>query len=173
MKKWGIAALAAVLAGAPAFAQDVSDNRVGQDTDWSVFMEEDPQHCWAVSTPVESVATRDGRQVSVQRSEILMYVSFWPGQERMGEVSFTGGYPFSDGSTVSVEIGGQTYQLFTEGENAWASSSQDDAALIVAMQRGSDAVVTGLSSRGTTTQDTISLLGFTNAVADARERCGG
>jgi invasion protein IalB len=55
---------------------------------------------------------------------------------------------------------------------AWAASEQDDARLITAMKRGSDAVLTARSSRGTQTQDTFSLLGFTAAVEDADARCG-
>ena len=173
--------LAGILAGALAttatfaLAQDLgeeSDNRVNAETDWSVFVEDDPTQCWVVSTPSEVVNTRDGRVVSVNRGEILMFVSFWPGQERLGEVSFTGGYPFADGSTVSVEIGSSTFELFTEGEMAWAASPQDDNRIITAMKRGAEAVLTARSTRGTQTVDTFSLMGFTAAVEDAETRCG-
>ncbi len=153
---------------APAAAQ-VSENRVAANTDWSVFVEADPKQCWSVSAPKETVNTRDGRVVAVQRGDILMFVSYSDTQK--GVVSFTGGYPFAPGSTVSVEIGSDTYELFTEGEWAWSASEQDDAALIAAMKRGSDAILTARSSRGTTTRDTFSLLGFTAAVDDAAARC--
>ena len=172
MKNWGLAvASAAILAAGAALAQEESTNRVAQETDWSVFVEDNPMQCWAVSTPRETVNTRDGRPVAVNRGEILMFVSYWPEQNRLGEVSFTGGYTFEPGSTVSVAIGGQTYQLFTEGEMAWAASEQDDAAIVTAMKRGAEAVLTALSDRGTTTEDTFSLLGFTAAVDDAEARC--
>lgn len=170
--------LAGILAGAIAFtatvalAQDESTNRVNAETDWSVFIEDNPTQCWIVSMPSETVNTREGRVVSVRRGEILMFVSFWPGQERLGEVSFTGGYPFAPGSTVSMEIGSSTFELFTEGEMAWAASPQDDDRIITAMKRGSEATLTARSSRGTQTQDTFSLLGFTAAVEDAETRCG-
>lgn len=174
MRHWGLAAAsAAILTTSASFAQDESTNRVAQETDWSVFVEEDPAQCWVVSTPRETVNTRDGRPVAVNRGEILMFVSFWPEQDRLGEVSFTGGYPFADGSTVAVEIGGSTFQLFTEGEMAWAASSQDDSQIVTAMKRGAEAVLTAVSSRGTQTVDTFSLLGFTAAVEDAETRCDG
>ena len=41
------------------------------------------------------------------------------------------------------------------------------------MKRGANAVLSGRSGRGTNTQDTFSLLGFTAAVEDAAKRCGG
>jgi hypothetical protein len=175
MKHWLVGALAGtvlVAASSLALAQEESTNRVSAATDWSVFVEDDPTQCWVVSTPRETVNTRDGRVVSVNRGEILMFVSFWPGQERLGEVSFTGGYPFADGSTVSMQIGDAAFELFTDGEMAWAASPQDDQRIITAMKRGADAVLTARSSRGTQTQDTFSLLGFTAAVEDAETRCG-
>lgn len=170
----GLLAGAFFITGTSSFAQEgeESTNRVNAETDWSVFIEDDPTQCWIVSTPSETVNTRDGRVVSVRRGEILMFVSFWPGQERLGEVSFTGGYPFADGSTVTIEIGTTTFELFTEGEMAWAASPQDDDRIITAMKRGAEAVLTARSSRGTQTQDTFSLLGFTAAVEDAEARCG-
>ncbi|AHM03388.1 hypothetical protein roselon_00988 [Roseibacterium elongatum DSM 19469] len=169
----GMVAAAAFAWGSAAVAQEESSNRVAAETDWSVFVEDDPTQCWVVSTPSETLNTRDGREVSVRRGEILMFVSFWPGQDRLGEVSFTGGYPFADGSTVSVEIGDSTFELFTEGEMAWAASPQDDQRIITAMKRGAEAVLTARSSRGTQTQDTFSLMGFTAAVEDAEARCSG
>ncbi len=42
------------------FAQEASSNRVAANTDWSVFVEDDPTECWAVSAPKETVNTRDG-----------------------------------------------------------------------------------------------------------------
>ena len=166
------AATVLTAAAGAAIAQDDSTNRVNADTDWSVFVEDDPTQCWVVSAPTETVNTRDGREVAVRRGEILMFVSFWPSQERLGEVSFTGGYPFADGSTVGVQIGESSFELFTEGEMAWAASPADDQRIITAMKRGATAVLTARSSRGTQTQDTFSLLGFTAAVEDAEARCG-
>lgn len=167
----GIAALA--LSAGAAAAQEESDSRVAVETDWSVFVDEEPTQCWVVSTPSESVNTREGVVVAVRRSEILFFVSYWPEEGRLGEVSFTGGYPFAEGSTVTVEIGSSTFELWTEGEMAWAASEQEDAQIITAMKRGADAVLTARSSRGTQTVDTFSLLGFTAAVEDAEARCSG
>lgn len=174
MKNWFVGALAGTVVfalGSTVAAQEQSSNRVNAATDWSVFVEQDPMQCWVVSTPRETVNTRDGRVVSVQRGEILMFVSFWPGEERLGEVSFTGGYPFAEGSTVTMRVGDASFELFTTGEMAWAASPQDDQRMITAMKRGSDAVLTARSSRGTQTQDTFSLMGFTAAVEDAETRC--
>lgn len=166
----GIAILSLVLAAGAATAQE-SSNRVGANTDWSVFEETDPKQCWAVSSPKETVNTRDGRVVAVRRGDILLFVSYLPEENVEGQISFTGGYPFREGSTVTVEIGDDTFELFTEGEWAWTASAEDDAAIAAAMKQGADAIITGVSSRGTTTKDTFSLFGFTASMDEAAQRC--
>ena len=72
-----------------------------------------------------------------------------------------------------MNISGNEFELFTEGEWAWPATTADDAKIIAAMKRGADATLTARSSRGTQTKDTFSLLGFTAAVEDAAKRCGG
>jgi invasion associated locus B (IalB) protein len=161
----GIAVFA--LAASGAVAQE-STNRVAANTDWSVFVEENPKECWSVSKPKETVNTKGGRAVAVNRGDILLFVSYRPGGD--GEVSFTGGYPFAGDSTVALTIGGDTFQLFTNGEWAWARP-EDDAKIISALKRGADAVAVANSARGTRTEDKFSLLGFTAAVEDAAARC--
>lgn len=169
-----IGAISAIsMVGSFAAAQEVSNNRVAAKTDWSVFVEEDPKECWSVSVPSETVNTRDGRVVAANRGEILLMVFYRPNANASGQVAFTGGYPFRDGSQVNVEISGSNFSLFTDGDWAWPASPADDAKLVSAMKRGTNAIVSGVSSRGTTTKDTFSLLGFTAATEDAEKRCSG
>ncbi len=152
-------------------AQEKSSNRVAAKTDWSVFVEENPKECWAVSAPKKTVNTRDGRVVAVRRGDILLFVFYRPEAKVQGQVTFTGGYPFAKGSTVNLNVGGTEFELFTDGEWAWPATPADDAKIIAAMKRGTDAVLTARSQRGTQTKDTFSLLGFTAAVEDAEKRC--
>jgi hypothetical protein len=170
-KTIGAAILAAALT-LPAAAQE-SSNRVNTETDWSVFVEDNPTQCWVVSAPKSIRNTRDGQEVAARRGDIRLFVSYWPGSEKNGEVSVTGGYPYADGSTVVLQIGPDRFELFTDGELAWAASPADDQRIVAAMRRGAQAVATGRSGRGTQTEDTFSLLGFTAAITDAETRCAG
>jgi len=165
--------VATLASAAIAQDQDESTNRVGAKTDWSVFVEDAPKECWGVSAPKESVNSRDGRVVAVRRGDILLMVFYRPEDGVAGQVTFTGGYPFADGSTVTLNISGTEFEMFTEGEWAWANKADEDAKIIAAMKRGSEAILTARSSRGTKTQDTFSLLGFTAAIEDAEKRCSG
>lgn len=179
-------ALAALLAAGAAGAQDAeapadgaqgtpegsSSNRVAVTTDWSVFMEEEPaRECWGVSGPQQSVNTRDGAEVEVQRGDILLFVVYRPAAGVEGEVSFTGGYPFAENSTVTLQVGEDSFEMFTQGEFAWPASNEDDTRIVEAMRRGAEVVLTGRSARGTQTQDTFSLMGFSAALEEAETRC--
>lgn len=158
------------LAATGVHAQE-STNQVAVKTDWSVFTEATPKECWGVSSPKETVNSRDGKPVSVRRGDILLFVTFRPGAGAKGEVSFTGGYPFAPGSTVNVTIDANSYELFTDGEWAWPASESDDGAILSAMKKGASAVLNAKSGKGTQTKDTFSLLGFTAAMEEAENRC--
>ena len=103
----------------------------------------------------------------------MLFVTYRPEQNVAGEVSFTGGYPFAEGSTATMDIGGTTFELFTEGEYAWPATPADDQKIMTAIKRGVDATITARSSRGTQTKDTFSLLGATAMIAEAEKRCTG
>lgn len=165
-----LAAAALTLGMTQAASAQVSTNRVAAETDWSVFVEENPKECWGVSAPKQSLNTRDGKPASVRRGDILLFVTFRP-DAGSGEISFSGGYPFAAGSTVGMDIGGTRFDLFTEGEWAWAGSRDDDARIIAALKAGTSAVISGKSGRGTETADTFSLLGVSAALDEAAKRC--
>lgn len=175
MTSWTMRATSAAIItlmgfGTAAVAQE-STNRVATMTDWSVFTEESPKECWGVSSPKETVNTKDGQPVSVRRGDILLFVTFRPGTGK-GEISFSGGYPFAGGSTVKLDVDGNTFDLFSDGEWAWPGTAEDDAAILAAMKKGSGAVLMAKSGKGTQTKDTFSLRGFTAAMDEAEKRCG-
>ncbi|WP_143534391.1 invasion associated locus B family protein [Roseovarius albus] len=167
----GLVGAVLALAATGAVAQETSTNQVAANTAWSVFEEKNPKECWAVSAPTETVNTKDGRTVAVRRGDILLMAFYRPDAGVKGQIGFTGGYPFAGGSTVNINISGNEFELFTEGEWAWPASTADDTKIIAAMKRGASAVLTARSGRGTVTKDTFSLSGFTAAIEEAAKRC--
>lgn len=169
-----VAALAlagAMMATGAASAQDTT-NRVATETDWSAFADGSPKECWAVAAPKETVNTRGGQVVAVNRGDILLFVTYREGAAT-GEVSFTGGYPFAEDSDAELVIGDDSFSLFTEGEWAWSANADEDTRIVAAMRAGIDAAITARSTRGTTTRDTFSLLGFTAMAQAAADACAG
>lgn len=166
-----VAAVAAIViaASSPVLAQD-STNVIGTEGDWTAFSANSPKECWAVSAP-KSTQNLDssGKPKEVTRGDIRLYVAYRPDQS--GEVSFAGGYPFAPDSAVEVNVGGNIFKLFTEGESAWTGSPAEDGKLISALRTGSSAVISGRSARGTVTKDTFSLSGITAMTNKAQGAC--
>lgn len=169
----GVAVLLGMALSAEAMAQP--QQRVAVQRDWSVFeasTSNGAKVCWIVTQPTKSSAIRNGKTVKVRRGDIYLMVAVRPADGVKNEVSFLSGYPFKPGSEVTARVGGKTFKLFTEGENAWAPTSKDDDAIVAAFRKGADAKVEGVSKRGTRTIDTFSLRGFTAALDMAQKRCG-
>ncbi len=168
-------ALAVLVAGAlipGTVAAQSTPTLVDRKSDWSVFVVDDPRECFVSSAPTRVENTRGGRSVEVKRGDIRFFASIRPGSGVKGEVSYTGGYPYRAGSTADLVVDGSAkHELIVDGEWAWAGSPEEDARIRTALKRGNRAVVTGVSSRGTTTKDTYSLAGFTAAFAEAEKRC--
>lgn len=161
----------ATLIGVPAMAQEVVQPSVTNGA-WNVYQTEsgNGRVCWAASAPEKSEARRAGRTVSVNRGQITLNVAARPGSGVRTEISVLMGYPLREGSEVELTIGSAKFSLFTEGETAW-SRPADDQAIVDAFRRGSNARAVGVSSRGTTTIDTFSLMGFTASLEGAQGLC--
>jgi len=151
--------------------QQSLSNVASTQSDWVVFVEESPKECWAASQPVEMVTLKNGKFISYRRGDILLFVSYIPSQGVRAQFSFTGGYTFEEGTNVDVNIDGSRFQMFTNGEWAWAATHEADKQMLQAMKRGKKAVFTARSIDGVKSEDTFSLNGITAAVADAAKRC--
>jgi invasion protein IalB len=161
-----LAVVLAPVAPAPADAQTPTE--VGVFRDWAVFRHEagGQRVCFMVSRPTRS------QPENVRRGDIYITITNRPGDRIQDEVSFVSGYPFREGSEVSVEIGNDRFAMFTEGDTAWARDAETDRRLTDAIRRGSSMVVRGTSSRGTNTTDTFSLAGTGDAHRAAARACG-
>lgn len=161
-----LSALFWLAAGFPVWAQPIE--RVGNFRDWSAFRYTDGNEtvCYAASEPKK--AEGDYKK----RGDVFVIVTHRPASNRIGELSIVAGYDYKKDSAVEVKIGSKSWNLFTEGGNAWASTAEDDRGLVGAMKAGSGLVVKGTSSRGTPTTDTYSLLGFSKAYAAIGKACG-
>lgn len=160
--------IAAISVASSTLAQE----RVNAFQDWAVYEDSNPKQCWISSIPEKIENTRSGKAVTAKRGDIGLFINYLPDQNVVGEVSFTGGYPFAESAPVSLTIGTQVYSLVKQGEEAWPENSATDQQIRVAMTKGAKAIVTAQSARATKTKDTFSLKGFTAALNDAKARCG-
>ena len=121
--------------------------------------------CYVVSQP------KDSKPKNVRRDKVFFLVQHRPKDKVRSEISTIIGYKFKSGSMAKVSIDGNESTLFTNGDGAWAESGATDRKIVAAMKAGMTMVVTGVSSRGTTTTDRYSLSGITAAMKKIDSIC--
>ncbi len=158
-------ALFAAVVFSPARAQEVSV--LGTFKDWTAYATTQAGNklCYMASGPSKDEGKYD------KRGRIYAMVSHRPAAKANNVVSIHAGYKYKEGSSVGLKIGGKAFTLFTHGDTAWASTAADDKKLVRSMRAGKNMIVRGVSSRGTKTKDTYSLLGFTAAYREIGKAC--
>ncbi len=148
-------------------AQAQSIQPVGQDRDWAAFSAtvDGGKTCFVVSQP------KDMEPKNVNRDPVYFYITQRPSDNIASQVSIVTGYPYQEDSKTTVQIGSDTFTLFTRGDKAWIENLEEQARLVDAMIRGATMIVRGTSSRGTQTTDTYSLSGVTAALARLNGAC--
>ena len=98
-----------------------------------------------------------------KRGAVFVQITHRPHANVINEVGFTAGYVYKKDSDAVVDIDGKKFTLFTHKNGAWAPNAKSDTALVQAMMKGRRMIIRGMSTRGTKTVDTYSLIGFTRA----------
>ncbi len=129
----------------------------------------DQKVCYALATPKSSAPKK-------KRDKIYFLISDWPGRRAKGEPEIVPGYEYKDGSEVTLQVGPSKFTLFTKNDggngSAWVKELADESPIVSALRNASTAVVSGVSTRGTTIKDTYSLAGLGDALDKAHAACG-
>ena len=144
---------------------------LGEERDWIAYRadESDKRTCFISSEPKES----KGNYKKENRGDVRIYVTHGPTIDITNEVSVKAGYDHKQQSSVTYIIDGKKkFALFTLKDRAWAETPELDAKIVSAMRSGNKLVVKGISSRGTETEDTYSLFGFTASLKLIDRACG-
>jgi len=123
--------------------------------------------CFTIAKP----ATAETKPPDRPRSEPYMFISTRPADKVTNEVSIVVGYPFKTSSEATAQVGGTTFQLYTQGDGAWIKNAAEEAHMVEAMRAGDSAVVKGMSAKGTESTDTYSLKGLTEALDRVAQEC--
>jgi hypothetical protein len=105
------------------------------------------------------------------RGEVELLVTHRPAEKAFDVLSVVAGYQYKPDTDVVLTAGGQTFNLFTNADRAWARDAKTDAAVVQQLIKSSNAVIKGTSSRGTTTTDTVPLTGFSAAYKAIGDTC--
>jgi len=158
----------------PASAQKKSPTEqailLGQFGDWGAYKAKPNGHavCFALSKPVKGVTDPPGRN----RDQAYAFISTRPAEKIKNEISIIVGYPQKAGHDAEATIDGSAkFTLYTQDDGAWVKNGAQQTEMVDAMRKGSEMVVVSLSSRGTTTTDTYSLKGVSDALDKVASDC--
>ncbi len=159
--------LLAASGGPPVGAEPRQATFLKTFRDWNLYVARDDvgKICYIASEPVE----KDGNYR--RRGATAVVVAKFPDPKLGIQVSVQAGYPYKKKSNVQMTIDKKRYELFTDGENAFAFTAEDDRKIIEAMKRGRRMVVKGTSRKGTYSIDTYSLMGFSAAYRAMLDEC--
>jgi hypothetical protein len=175
MKTLHIARGAAVaLAGlfalaAPTMAVDTA-TLLGVSKNWKAFSagSGSDKVCYTIAQPTSSEPKK------AHRDAVGFLINDWPDKKARAQPEIVPGYKYKDDSQVTVQVGSDKFTFYTSNDggtgSAWMKSSEEPR-LIEAMQRGSEAIVTGVSAHGTMTHDTYSLSGLAESLAKVHSAC--
>jgi len=162
-----IATAVLIAVGTVGAAQAQTPNRVGTFKDWSAYAYADKKGkvCYAATQP------KSQKPAGLNRDPAYFLVTSRPSENVKGEVSVIIGYPFKDGSKVTVDVDGQKFSMFTKEDGAWVENAAEETALLAAMRKGHAMSISGTSRRGTQTTDTFSLDGVSAALDTVAKNC--
>jgi hypothetical protein len=123
--------------------------------------------CFALAKPASSKTNPPNRP----RDPAYAFVSTRPAEKVTNEVSIMIGYTLKPGSESTLEVGGASYAMYTQGDGLWIKNAAEEERMVDAMRKSADVVVKGVSAKGTETTDTFSLKGLAQALDRLAQDC--
>jgi len=163
MDKVRIALIAAAMLAAGS-AQADEAKRLTTSGNWEAYVYTDS------SGKVCYAAARAAAPHDKDRAATAIAITHRP--KSPGEVSLIAPYGFKKESEAEIQIGGMKHTFFTKGGSAWAKDSTADRAIIAALAKGKDVLIKASPAKGAAITDTVSLKGFSDALAAIDKACG-
>ncbi len=160
---------AAAPAPAAAAAGGAEPTLVGQFGTWGAYTAtpNGKKVCFALAKPSSSKTNPPNRP----RDPAYAFVSTRPAEKVSNEVSIMIGYTLKPGSESTLEVGGASYSMYTQGDGLWIKNAAEEERMVDAMRKSADVTVKGVSAKGTETTDTFSLKGLSQALDRLAQDC--
>ena len=154
---------------AAAAAGGAEPTLIGQFGTWGAYtaMPNGKKVCFALAKPSSSKTNPPNRP----RDPAYAFVSTRPAEKVVNEVSIMIGYAVKPGSESTLEVGGASYAMYTQGDGLWIKNAAEEERMVEAMRKAADVVVKGVSAKGTETIDTFSLKGLAQALDRLAQDC--
>ena len=154
---------------AAAVAGSAEPTLIGQFGTWGAYSAtpNGKRVCFALAKPASSKTNPPNRP----RDPAYAFVSTRPSEKVLNEVSIMIGYALKPGSESTLEVGGASYSMYTQGDGLWIKNAAEEDQMVQAMRRAADATVKGVSAKGTETMDTFSMKGLSQALDRIAQDC--
>jgi Invasion associated locus B (IalB) protein len=152
-----------------AVAGGAEPTLIGQFGTWGAYSAtpNGKRVCFALAKPASSKTNPPNRP----RDPAYAFISTRPAEKVVNEVSVMIGYALKPGSESTLEVGGASYAMYTQGDGLWIKNAAEEEQMVQAMRRSADAVIKGTSAKGTETTDTFSLKGLAQALDKIAQDC--
>jgi hypothetical protein len=156
-------------AAAAAAAGGAEPTLIGQFGTWGAYtaMPNGKKVCFALAKPSSSRTNPPNRP----RDPAYAFISTRPAEKVTNEVSIMIGYALKPGSESTLEVGGASYAMYTQGDGLWIKNAAEEERMVEAMRKAADVVVKGVSAKGTETSDTFSMKGLSQALDRLAQDC--
>ena len=154
---------------AAAAAGGAEPTLIGQFGTWGAYTAtpNGKKVCFALAKPSSSKTNPPNRP----RDPAYAFVSTRPAEKVVNEVSVMIGYTLKPGSESTLEVGGASYAMYTQGDGLWIKNAAEEERMVDAMRKAADVTVKGVSAKGTETTDTFSLKGLAQALDRLAQDC--
>jgi uncharacterized caspase-like protein len=141
---------------------------LAQFGDWGAYaaMPKDSKICYALARSSSKTNPADHA-----RGPAYALVSTRPADKVVNEVSFIAGYQVIRGSTGTLEIGGDSKELFGADGSFFIKNTAEEVRLVETMRHSTEITVKGRTTEGAQKTDTYSLKGFAQALDRAGQEC--
>jgi hypothetical protein len=123
--------------------------------------------CFALAKPSSSKTNPPNRP----RDPAYAFISTRPAEKVVNEISIMIGYALKPGSESTLDVGGASYVMYTQGDGLWIKNPAEEERMIDAMRKAADVTVKGVSAKGTETIDVFSLKGLSQALDRVAQDC--
>jgi len=153
----------------PAVAGSSEPTLIGQFGTWGAYtaMPNGKKICFALAKPSSSKTNPPNRP----RDPAYAFISTRPAERVVNEVSVMIGYTLKPGSESTLEVGGASYAMYTQGDGIWIKNAAEEERMVEAMRKGADLTIKGVSAKGTETVDVFSLKGLSQALDRIAQDC--
>ncbi len=154
---------------AAAAAGGAEPTLIGQYGTWGAYTASPngKKVCFALAKPSASKTNPPNRP----RDPAYAFISTRPAEKVVNEVSVMIGYTLKPGSESTIQVGGGTYAMYTQGDGLWIKNAAEEERMVEAMRKAGEATVKAISAKGTETTDTFSLKGLSQALDRLAHDC--